>query len=73
MLNNGVVKQGEICPGLTWEAHAESVAQFTGKSVEQVLIEIDGDTEAGRAEIYYNAHDLPGFDELWTEDLAPME
>lgn len=28
MFETGTIKPGEICPGMTWEDHADSVARF---------------------------------------------
>lgn len=56
MFQDGVVKSGEICPGVSWENHADSLARFTDNKLfkgfgisdldsfrEIFLDEIDGD------------------------------
>lgn len=61
MLQTGALKPGEICPGVTWEEHADSVARFLDRQLHEqfnvsnlealrriVLEDIDGDPKEVR-------------------------
>lgn len=55
-LREGMLKDGEICPGMTWEDHVDSVAMFfygydyTFEQAAQIMDSVKGEMTNGITE-----------------------